>query len=114
MKEIESPTGIDLNPDPPPVVRLSKRAGAIVLSVVAVVLALIGYGVLTRNHRSLQIGDIPAVLEQALNSDLPGEVKALVRENVFDTATGRHLLIPQGARLVGIYDSRVAYGRTGF
>ena len=33
--------------------------------------------------------DIPAVLEQALNSDLPGEIKALVRENVYDTATGQ-------------------------
>ena len=57
--------------------------------------------------------DIPAVLEQALNSDLPGEIKALVRENVYDTATGKYLLIPQGARLVGTYDSRVAYGQDG-
>jgi type IV secretion system protein VirB10 len=57
--------------------------------------------------------DIPAVLEQALNSDLPGEIKALVRENVYDTATGRYLLIPQGARLVGTYDSRVGYGQDG-
>ncbi|WP_155121369.1 TrbI/VirB10 family protein [Bryobacter aggregatus] len=57
--------------------------------------------------------DIPAVLEQSLNSDLPGEIKALVRENVFDTATGGYLLIPQGARLVGIYDSRVTYGQSG-
>lgn len=57
--------------------------------------------------------DIPAVLEQALNSDLPGEIKALVRENVYDTASGRYLLIPQGARLVGIYDSHVAYGQNG-
>lgn len=57
--------------------------------------------------------DIPAVLEQELNSDLPGEVKALVRENVFDTATGQHLLIPQGSRLIGLYDSRVAYGQDG-
>jgi type IV secretion system protein TrbI len=57
--------------------------------------------------------DIPAVLEQALNSDLPGEIKALVRENVYDTATGRHLLIPQGSRLVGSYDSRVSYGQNG-
>lgn len=57
--------------------------------------------------------DIPAVLEQGLNSDLPGEIKALVRENVYDTATGRYLLIPQGARLVGAYDSRVAYGQNG-
>jgi type IV secretion system protein VirB10 len=57
--------------------------------------------------------DIPAVLEQALNSDLPGEIKALVRQNVYDTATGKYLLIPQGARLVGAYDSRVAYGQNG-
>jgi type IV secretion system protein VirB10 len=57
--------------------------------------------------------DIPAVLEQALNSDLPGDIKALVRENVYDTATGEYLLIPQGARLVGTYDSRVAYGQNG-
>jgi type IV secretion system protein TrbI len=57
--------------------------------------------------------DIPAVLEQSLNSDLPGEVKALVRENVYDTATGQHLLIPQGSRLVGVYDSRIAYGQDG-
>lgn len=57
--------------------------------------------------------DIPAVLEQAINSDLPGEMKALVRENVYDTATGQHLLIPQGARLIGAYDSRVSYGQDG-
>lgn len=57
--------------------------------------------------------DIPAVLEHALNSDLPGEVRALVRENVYDTATGRFLLIPQGSRLVGIYDARIAYGQDG-
>ena len=57
--------------------------------------------------------EIPAVLEQALNSDLPGELKALVSSNVYDTATGRYLLIPQGSRLVGAYDSRVGYGQEG-
>ena len=57
--------------------------------------------------------DIPAVLEQGINSDLPGDVKSLVRENVYDTATGRYLLIPQGARLVGTYDAHVAYGQNG-
>jgi len=57
--------------------------------------------------------EIPAVLEQELNSDLPGELKALVTANVYDTATGRYLLIPQGARLVGTYDSNVAYGQNG-
>lgn len=57
--------------------------------------------------------DIPAVLEQALNSDLPGEIRALVAENVYDTATGHYLLIPQGSRLVGTYDSHIAYGQNG-
>ncbi len=57
--------------------------------------------------------EIPAVLEQNLNSDLPGELKALVMASVYDTATGRYLLIPQGSRLVGKYDSRVAYGQDG-
>lgn len=57
--------------------------------------------------------EIPAVLEQSLNSDLPGDIKALISSNVFDTATGRYLLIPQGARLVGKYDSRIAYGQDG-
>jgi type IV secretion system protein VirB10 len=57
--------------------------------------------------------EIPAVLEQNLNSDLPGELKALITASVYDTATGRYLLIPQGSRLVGKYDSRVAYGQDG-
>src|SRR5439155_7832111 len=57
--------------------------------------------------------EIPAVLEQAINSDLPGDLKALVTANVYDTATGRHLLIPQGSRLLGTYDSAIAYGQDG-
>jgi type IV secretion system protein VirB10 len=57
--------------------------------------------------------DIPAILEQGINSDLPGETRALVRENVYDTASGQHLLIPQGSRLVGHYNSEVAYGQNG-
>lgn len=56
--------------------------------------------------------DIPATLEQAINSDLPGEIKALVRSNVYDTATGRYLLVPQGARLVGTYNSSISYGQS--
>ena len=55
--------------------------------------------------------DIPATLEQAIDSDLPGDVKALVRSNVYDTATGRYLLIPQGARLLGTYNSVISYGQ---
>ena len=57
--------------------------------------------------------EIPAVLEQSLNSDLPGDIKALITSNVFDTGTGRYLLIPQGARLIGKYDSRISYGQDG-
>src|SRR5215470_3039231 len=55
--------------------------------------------------------EIPAMLEQELNSDLPGEIKALVSANVYDTATGEYLLIPQGSRLIGAYDSNIAYGQ---
>jgi type IV secretion system protein VirB10 len=57
--------------------------------------------------------EIPAVLEQSLNSDLPGELKALVTSNVYDTASGLYLLIPQGSRLIGRYDSRISYGQDG-
>jgi type IV secretion system protein VirB10 len=56
--------------------------------------------------------DIPATLESGVNTDLPGEVKAVVRENVYDTATGQYLLIPQGSRLIGQYDNRVSYGQS--
>lgn len=54
---------------------------------------------------------IPASLITGLNSDLPGMVIAQVTENVSDTATGRTVLLPQGARLIGSYDSVVAYGQ---
>lgn len=54
---------------------------------------------------------IPAALVTGINSDLPGMVIARVTENVYDTVTGRHLLIPQGARLIGAYDSVVAVGQ---
>ena len=57
--------------------------------------------------------EIPAVLEQGLNSDLPGELKALVMSNVYDTGTGQYLLIPQGSRLVGAYSSRIGFGQNG-
>jgi type IV secretory pathway VirB10-like protein len=55
---------------------------------------------------------IPAVLEQQLNSDLPGLIRALVRENVYDSATGRYILLPAGSTLVGIYNSHVGYGQS--
>jgi len=55
---------------------------------------------------------IPASLITGLNSDLPGLVVAQVTENVFDTVTGTILLIPQGSRLIGSYDSVVAFGQS--
>lgn len=54
---------------------------------------------------------IPAALITGINSDLPGHVTAQVRQNVYDTVTGQYLLIPQGARLIGEYDSNVTYGQ---
>ncbi len=54
---------------------------------------------------------ISASLITGINSDLPGRVIAQVTENIFDTATGAHLLIPQGARIIGAYDSVVAFGQ---
>jgi type IV secretion system protein VirB10 len=54
---------------------------------------------------------IAASLITGLNSDLPGFVIAQVTENVFDTVSGRHLLIPQGSRLIGKYDNIVAFGQ---
>lgn len=55
---------------------------------------------------------IAASLITGLNSDLPGFVTAQVTEAVYDSVTGKTLLIPQGARLVGSYDSVVAFGQS--
>lgn len=54
---------------------------------------------------------IPATLVSGINSDLPGQVIAQVNQAVYDTATGEHLLIPQGTRLIGQYQSGVMYGQ---
>ena len=54
---------------------------------------------------------VPATMISGINSDLPGQVIGQVSENVYDTPTGRYLLIPQGSRLVGSYSSDVAYGQ---
>jgi type IV secretion system protein VirB10 len=54
---------------------------------------------------------IPGVMITGVNSDLPGNIIAQVSQNVWDTATGRRLLVPQGAKLFGVYDSRVIYGQ---
>jgi type IV secretion system protein VirB10 len=55
---------------------------------------------------------IPATLITGVNSDLPGMVIAQVTESVWDTVSGKYLLIPQGTRLIGSYDSVVAFGQS--
>jgi type IV secretion system protein VirB10 len=61
----------------------------------------------------LQAGSvIPAALLTGIRSDLPGQVTGQVTENVYDSPTGRYLLIPQGSRLIGTYDSQVAFGQS--
>ncbi len=55
---------------------------------------------------------IPAALITGLRSDLPGEVTAQVTEDVYDSPTGKILLIPQGARLIGQYDAQIAFGQS--
>lgn len=55
---------------------------------------------------------IPATMASGMNSDLPGQLRAVVRENVRDSATGQYVLIPRGATLIGTYDSQVAFGQS--
>lgn len=55
---------------------------------------------------------IPASLITGLNSDLPGSIIAQVTQNIYDTASGDHVLIPQGSKLLGRYDSRVSFGQS--
>jgi type IV secretion system protein TrbI len=55
---------------------------------------------------------IPASLITGIRSDLPGQITAQVTENVYDSPTGRFLLVPQGTRLIGIYDSQVSFGQS--
>ena len=55
---------------------------------------------------------IAGALVTGIKSDLPGDVIATVTEPVFDTATGKFLLIPQGSRILGRYNSQVSYGQS--
>lgn len=55
---------------------------------------------------------IPAAMLTGMRSDLPGQITAQVTENVYDSPTGKIRLIPQGARLVGLYDAQIAFGQT--
>jgi type IV secretion system protein VirB10 len=55
---------------------------------------------------------IPATLITGINSDLPGRITAQVSQSVFDSSTGHQLLIPQGTKLMGRYDSKVSFGQS--
>jgi len=55
---------------------------------------------------------IPAALLTGIRSDLPGQVTGQITENVFDSPTGRYLLVPQGSKLIGTYDSQVSFGQS--
>ncbi len=76
----------------------------------------------TRNSGNLQMPASPyqvmagtviaAALVTGIKSDLPGDVIATVTEPVYDTATGRFLLIPQGSRILGKYNSQVSFGQS--
>jgi len=55
---------------------------------------------------------IPAALITGIRSDLPGQITAQVTESVYDSPTGKFLLIPQGSKLIGAYDSQIAFGQS--
>lgn len=70
----------------------------------------------TRRHQltryELKAGTIiNAVMMSGINSDLPGTILGQVSENIYDTATGGHLLIPQGSRIIGTYNSHIIFGQ---
>ena len=65
-----------------------------------------------RSDYSLMAGTlIPGLLLTGLNSDLPGQILGQVSQNIFDTVSGAYLLVPQGTKVIGEYDSRIVYGQ---
>lgn len=57
-------------------------------------------------------GVIPGVMISGVNSDLPGQIMGQVSQDIYDTATGKYMLIPHGTRLIGSYSSDVGYGQS--
>lgn len=57
-------------------------------------------------------GIIPGIMLTGINSDLPGTMTASVREDVYDTVTGKYLLIPKGTRVTGKYSSAISFGQS--
>lgn len=56
-------------------------------------------------------GVIPGVMISGISSELPGQIIGQVSQNVYDTATGKYLLIPQGTKIFGLYSSEVSFGQ---
>ncbi len=54
---------------------------------------------------------IPAILVSGINSDLPGQIIGQVSQNIYDSVRGEHLLIPQGSKVIGTYNSMLALGQ---
>lgn len=54
---------------------------------------------------------LPGIMLTGINSDLPGQILGQISQNVYDTKSGRYLLLPQGTKVIGEYDSRVTYGQ---
>lgn len=54
---------------------------------------------------------IPGVMVSGISSELPGQIIGQISQNVYDTATGKYLLIPQGTKLIGLYSSDVSFGQ---
>jgi len=72
----------------------------------------LGQGIESSSPYSISIGwTIPGVLITGANSDTPGMLLGQVAENVFDSRTGKHLLIPAGSRLVGTYATGASFGQ---
>lgn len=69
---------------------------------------------LNRNYSKFELKTghiIHGIMVTGVNSDLPGQVLGQISRNVYDTVTGKHLLIPMGTKIYGIYDSNVTYGQ---
>jgi len=70
-----------------------------------------GYGFFIGDNAIWQGTIIPAILENAINTDLPGNIIARVSQNIFDSQTGKKLLVPQGTLLLARYNSSVSYAQ---
>jgi Flp pilus assembly CpaF family ATPase len=81
---------------------------ALIAETINVVAVLSGRGA---GRRLAELASVTGPIT-GIRSDLPGQITAQVTENVYDSPTGRARLIPQGARLIGVYDSQVAFGQS--